>query len=78
MIREAYQDGEFFLTMALGCLGEIHFDDLRVVAHTPRDILDLAEQPDDLRRDGKSRPGALDFWQRFNKLRPSRLKEPEN
>lgn len=78
MIREAHQDGEFFLTMALGCLGEIHFDDLRVVAHTPRNILDLAEQPDDLRGDGKSRPGALDFWQRFNRLRPSRLKEPEN
>ncbi|HEX6985010.1 MAG TPA: hypothetical protein VF170_06515 [Planctomycetaceae bacterium] len=43
MLREVPQDGEFELTLTLHGAGEVHFDDLRVVPHTPR--TSVAEQP---------------------------------
>lgn len=36
MLREVPVDGNFDVTLTLHGAGEVHFDDLRVIAHTPR------------------------------------------
>src|SRR5690606_26352469 len=36
IIREVHQSGSFTVTMSLGGLGEIQFDDLKIIPHDPR------------------------------------------
>ena len=72
LIREVAADSEFFLTGTLNCLGEVQIDDLRIVALTPADV--EPQSPIEARPDRKSRPGALDFLQRFPRLTPRRVK----
>jgi hypothetical protein len=43
MLREVPGDGAFELTLTLHGEGEVHFDDLKVIAHTPR--APLAQEP---------------------------------
>lgn len=67
LIREVRQSGELSIRIVLNGLGEVHFDDLRIIPHDPRPRRTATESTSD---DEESRPGALDFWQHWNKLKP--------
>lgn len=44
-IREVEQSGNFTVTMSLGGLGEIQFDDLKIIPHDPRNLPPQAPPP---------------------------------
>ena len=45
LIREVHQSGSFTVTMTLGGLGEIQFDDLKIIPHDPRTQPPTAPSP---------------------------------
>ncbi|MBW3543864.1 MAG: hypothetical protein KY476_26750, partial [Planctomycetes bacterium] len=65
LIREVHASGELTITCALSGLGEVRFDDLRVIAHEPRADSPpppVAEQPP---ADGSRWSGPIDLLERF-------------
>lgn len=70
LLREIPESGDFTLTFTLGGMGEVYFDDIRVIAHNP------VEAPSEAKSDAtadpqKSRP--FDFLRRFTPF-PQRSK----
>ena len=67
LIREVVESGTMSITLALTGLGEVQFDDLRVIPHSPRD-----EPPptiaDEKREKGSTR-SPLDLFERLPGLR---------
>ena len=72
MLREAYQDGPFALTITLHGLGDVQFDDLQVIAHDPLGESQLATHTEST-AEPESKTGRFDFWKRLPKL-PQRPK----
>ncbi len=77
MLREAYVDGPYVLTMTLHGLGDVQFDDLRLIAHDPpgesRPATHTEPAPD-----SGPKPGRIDLWRRLPKFtqRPGKPTEP--
>ena len=69
LIREVSQDGQFFVNLALSGLGEVLFDDLRVVLHSPRPR-EIAKQAKTPEKEKDLRSIGLDFLNRLPKLNP--------
>lgn len=67
MLREAYQDGPFTLTITLHGLGDVQFDDLEVIAHDPPGESQLATHSETA-TEPESKAGRFDFWKRMPKL----------
>ena len=61
LLREAYQDGDYSLTITLHGIGDVQFDDLRVIAH------DLPD-PTSASSNAESRPGSTPKSGRFDFL----------
>lgn len=72
LLREAYQDGDFTLTFTLHGLGDVQFDDLKVITHDPPQPVS-APATEASPADVGTKPGRLDFWQRLPKF-PQRAK----
>ena len=73
LVREVFESGDLTLTFELNGLGEIQFDDIRILALRPPNADKMADgknQPRQPRQPRDSRPGALDFLPRLPKLRP--------
>ncbi len=72
LLREAYQDGDYSLTITLHGIGDVQFDDLRVIVH---DLPDPSAAPSnvDSRPESATKPGRFDFLQRLPKF-PQRAK----
>ena len=72
LLREAYQDGDYSLTITLHGVGDVQFDDLRVIAH---DLPDPSAVPSnaDSHPESATKPGRFDFLQRLPKF-PQRAK----
>jgi hypothetical protein len=66
LIREIQQSGEFTITMSLTGMGEVLFDDLRIVPHDPRGSV-VAESAD--AENAGSQSGPLDLFRRIPRLR---------
>ncbi len=62
MLREAYQDGDFSLTIALHGLGDVQFDDLQIIAHNVPETASLASKLDPA-TDKPARQGRFEFLQ---------------
>ena len=67
MLREAYQDGPFALTITLHGLGDVQFDDLEVISHDPPGESQLATHSETA-TEPESKAGRFDFLKRFPKL----------
>ncbi len=71
LIREVHETGDFSIKMVLTGLGDVRFDDLRVVPHNPQGATEFAghssQAPDD---ESSGRGGPLKFLERLPKLRP--------
>ncbi len=72
MLREAYQDGPFALTITLHGLGDVQFDHLEVIAHDPPGESRLATHTESA-TEPESKAGRFDFWKHLPKL-PQRNK----
>jgi hypothetical protein len=75
MLREAYVDSPYWLTMTLHGLGDVQFADLRLIAHDPPGEPQLAthtEPPDDT----EPKPGRFDLWRLIPKKNPLRPSKP--
>jgi len=70
IIREVAHSGEYRLTISLHGLGEIQFDDLKVVALDAPQVRDKDPSASTAETGQRSRPGALDFLPRLPKLIP--------
>lgn len=66
MLREAYQDGPFALTITLHGLGDVQFDDLEVITLDPPGESKLATHSETA-TEPESKAGRFDFWKRFPK-----------
>lgn len=67
MLREVYVDGPFMLTITLHGLGDVQFDDLKLIAHDPPTDSQLAT-PDGAPKDSESKQGRFDFLKRLPKF----------
>ena len=67
MLREAYQDGPFALTITLHGLGDVQFDDLEVIAHDPPGESRLATHTESA-TEPESKAGRFDLWKYRPKL----------
>jgi hypothetical protein len=67
MLREVYVDGPFVLTITLHGLGDVQFDDLKLIAHDPPTDSPLATR-DDPPKDSESKQGRFDFLKRLPKF----------
>ena len=67
LLREAYQDGDYSLTLTLHGIGDVQFDDLRIIAH---DLPDPTAAPSnvDSRPELATKPGRFDFLHRLPKF----------
>lgn len=72
LLREAYQDGEYSLTFTLHGIGDVQFDDLKVIAHDQPDPTATPANSDS-RPETAVKPGRFDFLQRLPKF-PQRTK----
>ena len=72
MLREAYQDGPFALTITLHGLGDVQFDDLKVTTHDPPGESRLATHAEST-TEPESKASLLEFWKRLPKF-PQRPK----
>ena len=72
MLREAYQDGPFALTITLHGLGDVQFADLKVIAQDPPGESRLATHTESA-TEPESKAGRFDFWKHLPKL-PQRTK----
>lgn len=72
MLREAYQDGLFALTITMHGLGDVQFDHLEVIAHDPPGESRLATHTESA-TEPESRAGRFDLWKHLPKL-PQRTK----
>ncbi len=74
LIREIHQNGEFKITIALHGLGEIQFDDLRIIAHTPRQSFDATQSAVRMYQEKHkaTHSEAFDIFQRLPRLNPLR------
>jgi hypothetical protein len=75
LIREIPESGELELTLSLHGMGEVHFDDLQVVPHTPKPEHARGDDPSESTLEKNSRPSALEFLQRLPKLNPLKSKD---
>lgn len=77
MLREAYVDGPFVLTMTLHGLGDVQFDDLQFIAHDPPGESALATHSEPA-AGSEPKPTRFDFWRRLPKFqqRPNKPTEP--
>lgn len=64
MLREAYRDGDFVLTITLHGIGDVQFDDLQVIAHDPPEELPPGAKSNEP-NGASDKPGRFDFWQRL-------------
>lgn len=67
MLREAYQDGPFALTITLHGLGDVQFDDLQVIAHDPPGESKLATHSESA-TEPESKASRFDFLKRLPKF----------
>lgn len=67
LLREVYHDGDFTLTFTLHGLGDIQFDDLKVIAHDPPQTT-TSTGAEVTPTDPVTKPGRFDFWQRLPKF----------
>ncbi len=67
MLREAYQDGPFALTITLHGLGDVQFDDLDVIAHDPPGESKLATHSESA-TEPESKASRFDFLKRLPKF----------
>ncbi len=74
MLREAYVDGPYVLTMTLHGLGDVQFADLRLIAHDPPGESQLAIHTESA-ADSEPKPNRFDFWRRLPKF-PQRPSKP--
>ena len=76
MLREAYADGPYVLTMTLHGLGDVQFDDLQLIAHDPPGEPQLAVHTE-AAADLEPKPNRFEFWRRLPKSlqRPSKPTE---
>ncbi len=72
LLREAYQDGEYSLNITLHGIGDVQFDDLKVIAHDQPDPT-TSPSNSDSHPDSVAKPGRFDFLQRLPKF-PQRAK----
>ena len=74
MLREAYVDGPYWLTITLHGLGDVQFDDLQLIAHDPPGESQLAIHTESA-ADSEPKPKGFDFWRRLPKF-PQRPSKP--
>lgn len=70
LLRDVPQSGELTLTIALTGLGEIQFDDLRIIPHNPPGESRPAETADKSPEAEKPQGSAFDFLNRLPRLNP--------
>lgn len=66
MLREAYQDGSFVLTITLHGLGDVQFDDLKVITQDPPGESQLATHSEPA-TEPESKASRFDLWKRFSR-----------
>lgn len=73
LIREVQESGDFSISMVLRGMGDIRFDDLRVVPHDPQPDAQFAGHSKQVPQDSDStRRGPFKFLERLPKLSPLR------
>ncbi len=72
MLREIHQSRDLSVTLSLNGLGEVQFDNLKIIPHDPPPVVEpetTAEASEPVGT-GENQSGALDFLQRLPKLNP--------
>lgn len=67
LLREAWQDGPFQLTITLHGLGDVQFADLKVIAHDPPGDSQLATHSESA-TEPESKSSRFDIWKRLPKF----------